>query len=117
MWSGGAWLNNTQDLYTYQPLTAVHETPPLPNQFALSQNYPNPFNPSTQIRYTVPKSINLSLKVYDVLGREVITLVDGKIEPGEHAVGWNALKNPSGVYFYRFSAGNFVQTKKMTLVR
>lgn len=86
-------------------------------RFALRQNYPNPFNPSTQISYSTPRQGNVELKIYDVLGREISTLVHEKKQPGEYTVEWNAVNVPSGVYFYRLVAGDFVQTKKMILMR
>jgi hypothetical protein len=89
----------------------------LPKVFALEQNYPNPFNPSTVMSYQLPVASNVSLKVYDVLGREVATLVNGRQEAGRYSVSFNAASFASGVYFYRLQAGNFVQTKKMMLVK
>lgn len=110
----GAIINGVQ----YGILTAVSSVNNLlPTQSRLSQNYPNPFNPSTQINYTIPKASNVTLKIYDILGREIATLVSGKNQPGEHSVSWNALNVPSGVYFYRIIAGDFVQTKKMLLMK
>jgi hypothetical protein len=89
----------------------------LPDNFTLSQNYPNPFNPSTTISFSLPRRESVTLKVYDLLGREVATLVDGREEAGEHTVKWNADGFTSGVYFYRLSAGGGVQTRKLVLVR
>ena len=88
-----------------------------PMKFSLDQNFPEPFNPSTQITYTLAKSTNVSLKIYDILGREIATMVNGKNQPGEHTITWNASNVPSGVYFYRLTAGDFVQTKKMVLMK
>jgi hypothetical protein len=88
-----------------------------PEDFQLYQNYPNPFNPSTTISFSIPRTENVSLKVYDLLGREVATLVDGRKEAGEHSVKWNAEGFASGVYFCRLKAGDFVQTRKLVLVR
>lgn len=85
--------------------------------FSLSQNYPNPFNPSTVISYEVPAPGRVVLRVYDVLGREVATLVDGMQQPGRHAVTWNAAGCASGVYFYRLEAGQGLSTKRALLVR
>jgi hypothetical protein len=85
--------------------------------FSLFQNYPNPFNPSTTTSFSLPHAAVVSLKVYDVLGREVATLVDGREEAGEHSVKWNAEGFASGVFFYRLKAGDFVQTRKLVLVR
>ena len=116
-WSDSVWVNNYRDTYTYQSITSVKETPKLPNQFSLSQNYPNPFNPTTQITFTLPKASNVTLTIYNVLGQQIATLVNGKNEPGAHSVSWNALNVPSGVYFYRIVAGDFVQTKKMVVMK
>ncbi|MBI5021839.1 MAG: T9SS type A sorting domain-containing protein [Ignavibacteriales bacterium] len=85
--------------------------------FQLFQNYPNPFNPQTKISFSVPKESFITLKVYDVLGREVATLVQDKKQQGEYTVTWSANNVPSGVYFYKLSAGDFIQTKKMILMR
>jgi len=88
-----------------------------PLSFTLEQNYPNPFNPSTSIEYTIPKSGLVTLKVYDVLGREVATLVNGQNESGKHTVEFDASNLNSGVYFYKIESGNFFATKKMILVK
>jgi sugar lactone lactonase YvrE len=88
-----------------------------PTVFTLSQNYPNPFNPSTTISYALPQAGNVTLKVYDVLGREVATLVNENKVAGSYAAMFNADKFSSGTYFYKLQAGNFAQTKKMLLVK
>lgn len=85
--------------------------------FKLSQNYPNPFNPSTLIRYAVPHATHVSLKVFDVLSREVATLVDQDRQPGSYEIEWDARTVPSGVYFYRLSAGDFARTMKLVLMK
>lgn len=94
----------------------------VPMEFALNQNYPNPFNPSTIIRYQLAEAGFVTLKVYDVLGREVITLVDEEKEAGYYKIEFSSasLGNTalsSGVYYYRIKAGNFIETKKMILLR
>ncbi len=98
-------------------ITGISRRERLPTVYALIQNFPNPFNPTTQIRFEIPVSGFVSLKVFDVLGREVATLVNEKKSPGVYNVEWNASNVSSGVYFYRLSAGSFVETKKMILMR
>ena len=85
--------------------------------YKLEQNYPNPFNPNTTIKYTIPSQSFVQLKVYDVLGNEVATLVDEEKSIGSYTVSFNALNIPSGVYFYSLTAGDFTQTKKMILMK
>ncbi len=92
----------------------------IPSQFSLSQNYPNPFNPSTKIKFQIPASGTVAqtyLYVYDMLGREVSELVNQKLQPGTYEVEWDASDYPSGVYFYKLSNGEFVETKKMVLLK
>jgi len=89
----------------------------IPTEFSISQNYPNPFNPTTTIAYSLPKNNFVALKIYDLLGREVATLVNEEKPAGNYEVDFNAANLSSGVYFYRISAGNFVETKKMILLR
>lgn len=92
----------------------------LPSEFSLQQNYPNPFNPATTISYAVPQSgtdYTVSLRVYDLLGREVALLVNGTQRPGMHFVTWNAAGNTSGVYFYLMRAGPFSAVRKLMLLK
>ncbi len=86
-------------------------------EFALEQNYPNPFNPSTIIKYALANKQHTTLKVYDVLGNEVVTLVNKELPAGNYEVEFNASNLPSGVYMYKLTAGSFVQTKKMLLLK
>jgi len=89
----------------------------IPMTFELSQNYPNPFNPVTNIKYQIPKDIMVSVKVYDMLGRELKTLVNEFKKAGSYLVSFNGGEFASGVYFYRIQAGNFVQVKRMVLIK
>ncbi len=97
--------------------TGVRDGPPVPLSSSLSQNYPNPFNPSTKIRFSITKSSFVILKVYDVLGREIKTLVDEEKSAGIYEATFNASTLPSGVYIYRLQAGTFIETKKMVLIK
>lgn len=97
--------------------TEVADTDMLPKDYSLSQNYPNPFNPSTKISYSIPKQSYVSIKVFDVLGREVATLLNREQPIGNYEVAYDASTLTSGVYFYRIQAGDFVDTKKMILLR
>lgn len=89
----------------------------LPIRFNLEQNYPNPFNPTTTISFSLPSKSFVSLKVFDVVGREVATLLDGIEEPGLKLVTFNANGLVSGVYYYRLQTTSFTETKKLTLLR
>ena len=89
----------------------------VPTQFALSQNYPNPFNPSTTINYSLPESGNVTLKIFDILGQEVATLVNKKQIQGNYEVKFNAGELSSGIYFYRLKTDNFSKTNKMMLLK
>ena len=89
----------------------------LPTRFALHSAYPNPFNPSTQLRFDVPSASQVSLRIFDLTGREVTTLVDGRREPGVYRTTWNAGSLATGVYFARLDAGDFTQTQKLLLLK
>ncbi len=106
--------------FEYSPIVEVFVG--APGKFELAQNYPNPFNPATTISYSIPSDIkgdvtNVKLIVYDVLGREVATLVNEKQSPGNFNVTFNATHLPSGIYFYKLTAGNFTTIKKMILMK
>jgi len=89
----------------------------VPKSIYLYQNYPNPFNPSTTIRFEIPVSGLVTLKIYDVLGNEVVTLVNEELTAGVHETNFDATRFSSGVYFYQIKSGNFIQTKKMILIK
>jgi len=89
----------------------------IPEKFGLFQNYPNPFNPSTNIKYQITHNEFVILKIFDITGREVESLVNENQSPGTYEISWNASNYPSGVYFYKLQAGDFVETKKMILLK
>ncbi len=89
----------------------------LPTEYDLDQNYPNPFNPGTTINYQLPENNQVSLKVYDILGNLVSTLVDQQMDAGYHSVNWDASQLASGIYIYRIISGSFISTKKMILMK
>ncbi|MEX2603804.1 MAG: S8 family serine peptidase [Gracilimonas sp.] len=98
-------------------ITGFEEKPEIPEQYHLSHNYPNPFNPRTNIQYELPKQSEVTLQVFDVLGRKVQTLVDQSQKAGRYTISFDAKRLASGVYFYRIKADNFVQVRKMLLIK
>lgn len=97
--------------------TGVGNQKTIPAVYSLSQNYPNPFNPSTNIKFSIPKDGEASLKIYDIVGSEVATYLEGFIKAGEYNAVIDGANWPSGVYFYRLTTSEFTDTKKMTLVK
>lgn len=106
---------NFDGTYSYSDVAEVENA--LPSKFELSQNYPNPFNPTTTIMYQLPFDSKVELKVFDLLGNEVATVVNQKQSAGTHKVNFSSSKLTSGVYFYRLNAGGFTDTKKMTVLK
>ena len=137
LWSGSSWVptdnnlslavsDNTYDFTGYRIIVSwilanttevSGDMSNIVKGYSLSQNYPNPFNPSTTIIYQLPAQIHVTLKVFDVLGREIATLVNSVEQPGYKSVNFNANNFASGVYYYRLQAGNFIETKKLVLLR
>jgi hypothetical protein len=89
----------------------------IPTTFSLAQNYPNPFNPVTTIEFTLPRAAFVTIQIYSVLGEEVATLVSGQYGAGRFSTRWDAGNHPSGVYFCRIRAGDWLDTKKMLLAK
>lgn len=102
---------------TSSMVTSVNYEGEIPDIFELKQNYPNPFNPTTGIQYLIGSQQYVTLKVFDLLGREVATLVNEEKQPGTYDVEFNASELPSGIFFYRLTAGNFTDTKKMIIMK
>jgi hypothetical protein len=111
------WSNNLGEVWEYGSIVGVEEEIIPPSNFILEQNYPNPFNPSTVIGYQLPVSSDVTLKVYDLLGREITTLVDEYKTAGSYEVEFLATGLTSEIYFYQIKAGEFLQTKKMLLLK
>ena len=97
--------------------SSLQQEPVIPNEYALKQNYPNPFNPTTQISYQLPQQSDVRLEVYDLVGRQVATLVNETMEAGAHTVNFNATNLSSGVYVYRLNAGSTVLSRKLTIIK
>ena len=109
---------------TYNTYVGIEKTITIPNKFSLSQNFPNPFNPLTKIQYSIAKRSFANLIIYDILGREIKTLVNEVKSPGVYIVDFNGADLASGLYFYKLEAkpdnktkGGFVETKKMLLIK
>jgi hypothetical protein len=102
---------------TTQPTGIVQTNSELPETYKLYNNYPNPFNPTTKIKFDNTSSSNVKIVVYDILGNQIEELVNEDLNAGEYEVEWNAAGRTSGVYFYRLTAGNFTDMKKMILVK
>jgi Secretion system C-terminal sorting domain len=116
------WMYDQSDntLKAYSPsVTRVSKGVDLstPTSFTLSQNYPNPFNPTTSISFGLPAQSFVSLKVFDLIGKEVATLVSDELPAGNYTRQWNAADMPSGVYFYRLQAGSFNKTQRLILLK
>ena len=107
----------TEVLTQLKGAVGVKELEGLPTTYALKQNYPNPFNPSTTIRFSIPEATNVKVSVFDALGREITTLVNEEMNPGNYNVDFNASNLSSGIYLYRIETSNFVQVKKMILIK
>jgi subtilisin-like proprotein convertase family protein len=113
----GTLLNWTLHIKYSTPIAVKNEGKLLPEKFVLYQNYPNPFNPVTIIKYNIPRANYVSLVIYDVLGREIKTLVNQFQQPGTYSLSWDASSYANGVYFYRLSSEEYSETKKMILMK
>lgn len=102
-----------------QPITNINSQPTFaqPTEYRLDQNFPNPFNPTTNIEFSLERKSQTSLRVFDLLGHEIEVLVNSELPVGTYHIIWNASQLPSGLYFYQLRAGNFLQTRKMLLVK
>jgi hypothetical protein len=109
---GGVWRRPLSEIVSVEKLSTD-----LPAHFSLDQNYPNPFNPTTTISFSIPFKSFVSLKVFDLIGREIATIISEEISAGSYSKQWNAANMSSGIYFYRLQAGTYIETKKLVLLR
>jgi hypothetical protein len=109
--------DNTSLVILGYDLTAVGQISEIPDCYSLSTNYPNPFNGMTVMRFSLPEQSNVSIEIYDILGRRIETLVQGERQAGYRQAGWDAKDHPSGIYFYRIQAGDYIETRKMVLLK
>jgi hypothetical protein len=117
-WNGTPMGNVGFDTVTWCPITGLHQNgTEVPATYILKQNYPNPFNPSTSIEFSIPKGGYVEMKLYDITGREVATLVSDPFTAGTYTVTFNGSKLASGVYLYKMVSGNFTETRKMVLIK
>jgi len=116
-WDGFDWVNAYKTIYSYIPTTDVKEFTGELNDYSLSNNFPNPFNPTTTIKYSIPQGINVTLRVYDILGNEIATLIDEYKPAGNFEIEFDASSLSSGIYFYQLRAENYTSTKKMLLIK
>jgi hypothetical protein len=120
---GNKWIGTLGGLAVYReggvilPVEEKNESNEIPTKFSLYQNYPNPFNPTTTIEFDIPERTNVKLVIYDILGREVETLIDKELEPGKYKINFTATNLPSGVYFYTLKTPKFTKTNKMLLIK
>lgn len=109
--NGGVWIYN-------EPWFGIKQIGSnVPDKFSLHQNYPNPFNPTTNVRFEIPQFRHVQINIYDILGREVVNLVNEELQPGTYEVDWDASNYPSGVYFYTLTTSNFKETRKMIITK
>jgi len=112
---GGVYIRSLSEISS--SITLVEPAGPIPSCFSLEQNYPNPFNPSTTITFALPLASHTSLRVFDLLGKEVAVLVQGELNAGIHACQWNCVDLPSGVYLYRLETSQFTETRRLVLMK
>ncbi len=110
--NNGIYRRSLNELVDIQPISIE-----IPQQFSLSQNYPNPFNPVTNINFSIPKAGLTSIRIYDINGRLITTLLEEHLSPGSYKTDWNAVEMPSGIYIYRIESGSFTQSRKMILIK
>ena len=111
------YVNADYDVLLTFNCISVENAENIPLEFSLEQNYPNPFNPNTIISFSILERANVNLKVYDILGNEIVTLINEETEAGSYNINFNANVLPTGVYFYQLVSNEYVETKKMLLIK
>ena len=118
-WIDNDWVNYSKFTYVYEEIldTDISDITSIPNHYNLSNPYPNPFNPTTTIEFSIPRSDMVSIKVYDILGKEITTLLTDYLTVGNHSIKWDGNNNSSGIYFIRMESGGFMDMKKVFLLK
>jgi hypothetical protein len=117
-WDGTQWVNHQRGFTTWLLIISdVTSDGNLVTEYSLENNYPNPFNPYTTIKFSIPEAAFVNIKVYNLIGQEIAELVNEQMHTGNHEVTFDAASLPSGIYFYKIQANNFVETKKMMLMK
>ena len=118
-WVDTEWVNSSKYTYIYEEILGIDisDMTSIPNHYNLSNPYPNPFNPTTTIEFSIPRSDKVSIKVYDVVGKEITTLLTDYLSIGHHSIKWDGNNNSSGIYFIRMESGGFVDMKKVFLLK
>ena len=111
------YADETNDLWSFTLGSLSNNELFLPEKYSLTNIYPNPFNPVTNISYSLPEITNISLTVYDMTGREISVLYSGTQSPGNHIISWDASVQSSGIYFINMTAGDFLSTQKLMLLK
>jgi hypothetical protein len=117
IWNGTMWVNNSRSIWTWLFVVGIEDDENAASSYYLFNNYPNPFNPVTTIKYSIPEAAFVNIKVYNLIGQEIAELVNEEMQKGNHKVTFSAVNLPSGAYFYRIQAGNYIETRKMMLVK
>ncbi len=115
-----AYKDSAESLYSNEAsltLVGIQEKEEIPKKYSMSQNYPNPFNPATKIKFALPKPALTRITIYDLLGREIQTLINKEVEAGYHEINFDVHNLPGGVYFYKIQSGDFIQSKKMIIMK
>jgi hypothetical protein len=115
--SGDQWNWSSKKVIRVMTPTSVGDPQIIPDKFSIKQNYPNPFNPETNFKFSIGRTANVNMRIINSLGEQVAVLLNEQRQPGEYSINLNGSSLPSGIYFYRFTAGDFKEVKKMVLLK